>query len=1014
MGVLSIGVLFFVLAIGRPAYAVDPSESLAELSHSQWTAREGAPPEPYPIVQTTDGYIWIGSTAGPYRFDGVRFEPLTLADGTRPLNTSVSALYASPSGDLWIGMRFAGIYVLHDGVLKKYAEDQGLPHRTVWKILMRDDGSMWATLSTGLWHLVGDKWQEVRSDWGYPGGHPVNLYADVKGTLFVRGPEGTFSLSHDAKSFVKTNLSGNISPLDYQFTGSDGVAWDLQGAAFESTSGPPRSLKLGALGLAATEGGYQDKDGSLWVLGLNADNSDLLVRLSNPSSLTGFSSKAPDAVVQTLNPTQFLTGSLHQLLEDREGNIWLTTSNGIDMFRSNKLHSISNGSAVLETSAMTLNAQGDVWLVNNVRATLFSHSDLKPISSSNYMVEAIFSNSLSEADGSVLIAANHHTLLRLANGKIEDVLSAPNSKGIGSRGVIRDGDGSLWLSAVSDGLYRLKDGAWTLNGGLPGLPHDVPLKLILDSAGGLWAGYQGNRIAVIQHEAVRLLGRENGLNVDEVLAIEPRGDRVWVGGSENLMFYGGDRFSPVKMLDGSSFTGVFGIVQDDAGALWLAGNAGVTYISAAEINGFLQDHERRVISETWNYEDGLKGFAPILVPYPAIMKANDGLIWISTTAGVYWIDPKHIRRNSIAPPVIVQSVIAGGKTYPAQAETSLPQHTTSFEIDYTALSFAIPKRVHFKYKLEGVDKSYQDAGARRQAFYTNVPPGAHVFRVIAANEDNLWNETGAAMSITSPPAFYQTRWFYTLCSLGVLGILWQIYRLRLRQIRGRLGERLLERERIARELHDTLIQSAQGLILIFQGFAGQLPKPDPMRKNMEIALDQADSLLNEARERVTDLRTSGLDGDVVQALTRAGEDLFLNTPIHFSIVTSGKPRLLTSAAADDIFRIGREALTNVLQHAQAKTVEVEAAFEPAQFRLRIRDDGVGVSPEVMQRGARPNHFGLQGMRERAERVGGRLEFWSRENAGTEIDLKVPATVYRDSPPRSGWIPAFFLPRPPAD
>jgi signal transduction histidine kinase/ligand-binding sensor domain-containing protein len=1007
-------VLWLVLAIGQPAYAVDPSESLAELSHSQWTAREGAPPEPYPIVQTTDGYIWIGSTAGPYRFDGVRFEPLILADGTRPLNSSVSALYASPSGDLWIGMRFAGIYVLHNGVLRKYAEEEGLPHHTVWKILMRDDGSMWATLSTGLWRLAGDKWQQVASDWNYPGKRPVNMYADAKGTLFVGGPEGTFSLSHGAKSFVKTNLPGNSSVWDHQFTGSDGVTWNLEAAAFESTSAPPRSVKLDALGLAATEGGYQDKDGSLWIKGLNTDNTDLLVRLSNASSLTGLSTKSPDAVVQTLNPTQFLSGSLHQLLEDREGNIWLTTSNGIDLFRSNKLHSISNGRTLFEAAAMTTNAQGDVWLINGSRATLFSYLDLKPISSSTYMLEAIFSNSLSEPDGSLLIAANRHPLMHLINGKIEDVLSAPNSKGIGCRGVIRDRDGWLWLTVISDGLYRLKDGAWTLNGGLEALPHDVPLKLILDSAGALWAGYQGDRIAVIHHEAVRLLGKERGLNVGEVLAIEPRGDRVWVGGSENLMFYGRDRFSPVKMSDGSSFTGVFGIVQDDAGALWLAGNAGVTYISAAEVDGFLQDHEHRVISETWNYEDGLKGFAPILVPYPAIMKAGDGRIWISTTAGVYWIDPKHIRRNAIAPPVIVQSVITGGKTYLAGAETSLPQHTTSFEIDYTALSLGIPKRVQFKYKLEGVDKNYQNAGARRQAFYTNVPPGTHVFRVIAANEDGLWNEVGASMSIESPPAFYQTRWFYTLCGLAVLGLLWQLYRFRLHQIRGRLGERLRERERIARELHDTLIQSAQGLILIFQGFAGQLPKPDPMRKNMEIALDQADSLLNEARERVTDLRTSGLDGDVIQALTRAGEELFLRTPISFSIVTTGKPRLLTSAAADDVFRIGREALTNVLLHARAKTVEIEATFEPAEFRLRIRDDGVGISPEILKSGARPNHFGLQGMRERAERVGGRFEFWSRENAGTEIDLKVPASAYRDSPGRAQWIPAFFPPRPPAD
>jgi signal transduction histidine kinase len=294
---------------------------------------------------------------------------------------------------------------------------------------------------------------------------------------------------------------------------------------------------------------------------------------------------------------------------------------------------------------------------------------------------------------------------------------------------------------------------------------------------------------------------------------------------------------------------------------------------------------------------------------------------------------------------------------------------------------------------------------------SNVPPGSHQFDVIAANQDGVWDTVGASMAmIVSPPAFYQTRWFYTLCGIALLVTIWQLYRLRLTQIKNRLGERLRERERIARELHDTLIQSAQGLILIFQGFAGQLPKPDPMRQNMEIALDQADTLLNEARERVMDLRTTGIDSDVAQALTRAGEDLFQGTSIQFSVVSSGRPMPLMRSAADDIFRIGREALTNVSMHAKAKSVEIEVTFESDQFRLRVRDDGVGISAEIMKEGARPNHFGLQGMRERAERMGGRLAIWGRASAGSEIDLKIPAkTAYRDSKRRTRWIPSFFQP-----
>jgi nitrate/nitrite-specific signal transduction histidine kinase len=297
---------------------------------------------------------------------------------------------------------------------------------------------------------------------------------------------------------------------------------------------------------------------------------------------------------------------------------------------------------------------------------------------------------------------------------------------------------------------------------------------------------------------------------------------------------------------------------------------------------------------------------------------------------------------------------------------------------------------------------------------TNVSPGSRQFRVIAANQDGVWNTEGASTSVIIPPAFYQTRLFYTLCGFALLGLIWQTYRFRLIQIKNRLGARLRERERIARELHDTLIQSAQGLILIFQGFAGQLPKSDPMRKNMEIALDQADSLLNEARERVTDLRTTGLDSDVVQALTRAGQDLFQGTSIRFSVVTSGRPLPLLRSVADDVFRIGREALTNASMHAKAQSVEIEITYEPDQFRLRVRDDGVGISAEIIKSGARPNHFGLQGMRERAERMGSRLTMWGGAGSGSEMELTIAAkAAYRDSRRRAQWIPAFFR-QPPHD
>ena len=412
----------------------------------------------------------------------------------------------------------------------------------------------------------------------------------------------------------------------------------------------------------------------------------------------------------------------------------------------------------------------------------------------------------------------------------------------------------------------------------------------------------------------------------------------------------------------------------------------------------------------------LDGVAPQLRPVPSAVEGGDGRVWFTTSKGAYWIDPKHIHRNMLPPTVLIQGLTSGGASYSLANDVRLPEHTTDLEIDYTALSLSIPSRVRFKYKLDGVDTDWKDAGNRRRAYYTNVPPGPHKFQVIAANEDDVWNNIGASAGFVVAPAFYQTRAFYTLCALGVMTLLWQLYRVRSHQltqrVRRELSARIDERERIARDLHDTLLQSTQGLILLFQSFAARLSRPDPMRTQMEQALDQADHLLNEARDRVGDLRTTGLESDISLAITRVGDELFSGTPVHFRLTTLGVPRPLVSTVADDLYRIGREALTNAARHAQASDVEIDVVYEPAQFQLRIRDNGKGLDPSVMALNGRPHHYGLQGMRERAARIGGSFNMWSRDSAGIEIEVCVPAASAYDSPrKRCRWRPSLNLAPP---
>jgi signal transduction histidine kinase len=358
----------------------------------------------------------------------------------------------------------------------------------------------------------------------------------------------------------------------------------------------------------------------------------------------------------------------------------------------------------------------------------------------------------------------------------------------------------------------------------------------------------------------------------------------------------------------------------------------------------------------------------------------------------------------------VEYIIADGKNYPADSPLRLPPLTRDLEIDYTALSFVIPQRVRFLYRLIGRDKGWHEAGTRRQAFYTDLSPGNYRFQVIACNNDGVWNTSGAEIGFQLAPAYYQTVWFRSLIGLCVVVTLWLLYRMRLRrvaaQVQVRLSERMVERERIARELHDTLLQGFQSLVLRFQGVVKRMPENGPDRTTLLNALDRAEDVLAQGRDRVRDLRSGNQTPGSLEALlaSYAGE---FNATEHVSLrtLTFGQPQQLHPIVLGNVERIGHEAIANAFQHSRASQVTIEIHFERPSFRLIIRDDGVGTDPEVLAHG-RAGHWGLQGMRERAEEIGGRLAISSQHDLGTRVDLSIPGTIaYRKactSTPR-GWI-----------
>ena len=988
--------LCFGLLVTRAAFAIDPTESLTELNHTQWTARDGAPLDVQTIAQTTDGFLWLGAPSGLYRFDGARFELPSLPTGA-PITDAVSSLFALTDNGLLVGMRFGGIFLIRNGHVTHYGAEEGLPRGSVTAFAVRSDGTFWAQTTAGLYHLNGNTWKLVAEDWNYPAKTGYSLIMDRTGTLWSRSAEGTFSLPPNAVSFIRSAIPGGQGVFASCAAGKIWVSDEDQGLMVLADRF--RSIPGSALGGGDPAAGsiFCDREGGLWTyLELNARVR--LLRIPDVVKFAGDGYEIPPAEQELSKTTQSITAEASiSALEDREGTIWLVSRSGLHRFRSNKLHSALE-SLPMRNPAIAVGKDGDIYLADE-RALV----KIPPAEAAQTVTALVNRNDVisiwSDIDSSFWIGYQHD-LEHYVGGRIAKEPALPGPNNLGIHAIVRDNAGDLWAASLGNGLYRLNAGVWTKNGGVDDLPRATPTSLSVDTEGRLWVGYVDERVGVIDHGGVDWLRNLNELPGGAISATYTRGEHVWIALQQGVFLNAHGHFYPLIENSGAAVTGVSGIIESEDGALWLNGNAGLTHVPVSEVNVFVKDPAHHVNAETFDYEDGLNGAVPSLLRLPSIRIGGDGRLWVTTTLGAYWINPKAIQRNTLAPPVAITSVQSGEKRYLAANGAVLPERTANFEIDYTALSLTLPKRIKFKYKLDGVDSDWQNAGNRRQAFYNNIPPGLHVFHVIAANEDGVWNATGTSVGVRIPPAFYQTTWFLALCCLATAGILWQGYRLRLRQLQGRLSERLRdrlnERERIARELHDTLIQSAQGLILIFQGFAGQLPKPDGMRQKMEVALDRADHLLNEARARVMELRTSGIDDDIVQALVRAGKELFADKSVQYSVISSGAPRPVPQPAADEIYRISRECLANAAAHSDAKTVEVQVSFNEAQLELRVRDDGCGISAEILNAGSRPQHFGLQGIRERAERLDAELNLWSREGAGTELQLLIPARVaYRD-------------------
>jgi signal transduction histidine kinase/ligand-binding sensor domain-containing protein len=973
-----------------------PDLTLRQLNHRVFNAADGAPSDITALAQTPDGTLWIGSPAGLTRFDGVRFVPYP-GPSEEPLqSTNVSTLFVAPDGALWIGFRPGGVSVLKGGRVTRYGERDGLPDGTVAQFALDRDGSMWAAPRLGLAHLKGKRWEKVTD---LPQLEtPYGVLVDGDGTLWVATVDGLLARFSGETRFRELDGRRYADPAGLLLAASpDGGIWAasaLELLRIDRSTDPEHNSIVTVRGIS---GGplLFDAEGNLWASDTAAKS---LLRV--PSH--GLPREEQREL--TVDPERFsraegwTSGRVFAFLQDRERNVWVGTNTALHRFSHTNIvrdaapscfQGVFNAAPFAAGDGGTLwmaCVDGDVMQVHEIREGAVVSRQNTPA----------FNVAYRDSEGTVWFGGPT-ALGRVESGRVVTTPLPPQVSGRPIQAMVRDGSGAVWVSASRRGIFRFHGGEWSAYGNLDALPRGYALAATADGA-SVWFGYSNNRIVRVTGGVVQLFDTTQGLEVGNVLAILAQGGEVWVGGELGFARFNGARFASIRSASRAPFKGVSGIVRARNGDLWLNGVSGIARITPQEIERVVRDPAYRVQSETFDYLDGVPGTAVQLRPQPSAIETTDGRIWFSMTGGVISIDATRLVRNALAPPVTIWSVTSGARRYPNRgAEVRLPVQTTNLQIDYSAGSLSVPERVNFRYKLEGSDREWQEVGTRRVALYTNLGPGRYTFRVTASNNDGVWNDAGASIHFAIPPAFHQTFLFYAFCGFVGLVILVALYRIRMRQVaaqvRGRLEARLGERERIARELHDTLLQGIQGLIWRFQAASDRIPAGEPARQLMEQSLDRADELLGESRDRVKDLRPATSErADLAQALATEGKRLAQLHSGQFRVSVEGVSRDLHPIVHEEGFLIGREALTNAFLHAHAQNIEVEVTYGDTTLHVRIRDDGEGIGAAVLDAGGRPGHFGLIGMRERAKKLGAHLEVWSKPGAGTEIDLRVPAAV----------------------
>ena len=972
-------------------FAIEPSHHITQYVHTAWRIQDGfLNGIPTAITQTLDGYIWIGTQSGLIRFDGIRFVPWEPPKGEHLLSTRIDALVGARDGSLWIGTA-GGLSHWQNNHLINYVENPGI----VPEIIEARNGTIWIVITPAkagfgpLCEIAGSGMQCHGESEGIPAGVYDSLSEDKDGTLWLGGETRLVGWSKASRQvYEPSGLKSNTG-----MSGFIALASDTDGTLWTGIGVAGKGLGLQRLSHGAWTPFIADKfDGSTFTIqGLLLDRENSLWVGTVKEGIY----RIYDGKVDHFDSKDGLSSDfVHKFFEDHEGNLWAVTSKGIDKFHSTAVVSFSprEGLGTPEVDSVLASRDGSVWIGGSQSLDVMRNGQVTSLTSGKGLPGDQVTSLFEDSAGRLWMGIDDN-LMVYEKGTFRTI-HRPEGTPVGMVfGITEDLAGDIWIDARGKPgpLMRIHDLKIVEQHSPPEIPGGR--RIAPNPEGGIWLGLRNGDLARYREGKLDIFPfkRPYDQRGVEQITVTPDGS---VLGATAFGLIGWRRGKQLTLTtrNGLPCDTVYAFVFDDRGNLWLNTQCGIVNLSAASLQKWWENSEAVLQPKVFDVYDGA---LPGRAPFVSAAKSADGRLWFADGVVLQMVDPGRIAGNQVAPPVHIEGIVADRKTYSPQDGLLLPPLTRDLQIDYTALSFVAPQKVRFRYKLEGRDPDWLEAGTRRQAFYTDLRPGKYTFRVVACNNDGIWNEEGARLELRVTAAWYQTNWFLILALVSLAFLSWVIYTIRVRQvaaaISARFDDRLAERTRLAREFHDTFLQTIQGSKMVADNALDESTDLSSMRRAMERLAGWLGQATQEGRAALNSLRASTTEtNDLAESFRRALEDCRIQGFPEAVFEVDGKATDMHPIVRDEIYRIGYEAIRNACLHSKANLLRVNLTYS-TDLLLSVSDNGAGVPANVLNEG-KAGHFGLQGMRERALRIGSQLNISSSESSGTRIDLRVPGHV----------------------